>query len=236
MKFIYFFFIATLFCSANTFAQTLEIENGQVLYDKKSRPAILIKINPETKEVKKSWKKFIQKEHDVDVDGIGLFTNKDILKTEKAIVKSISDKQIDLFAKIVENEELTEISVFGSFGYDLYISPAEFPQEYAAMENIVFDFLNKLLPEYLKENVEELEDQLTDLKDNLNDKKDNIEDNKKDIAQMKEKIQALEKENKNMQKDLADEEEQVRKTATKLKVKKRNIATVKSTLQTAGDN
>lgn len=212
-------------------SQALEYNNSTINFEGKDRPAIVLTIGPETKEVKKAWKKFIQKEHDVDVDGLGLFTNKEVLRVEKAVIKSISDKQIDLFAKIVEEGESTTMSVFGSFGYNLYLSPEEFPKEYAAMENIVFDFLNKLLPDYLAENVEELEEKLSDLKKAKEDKSKTINSNEKEIAKMKKEIEEMQKQNKTLSKELIEDEKVIGQTSTKLRIKKRSLQSIGSTIE-----
>ena len=226
-------FFALLFCFSPALqSQTLEVINGTIEYEDKKRPAVMLTIDPDTKDVKKAWKKFMQKTYKVDVEGIGFLTNKEVLKIEKSVIPPISNKAMDLYAEIVENGEYTTMSVFGALGYDYLIGPEKMPAEFAAMEDLVFDFLNYFLPDYIKENVNDLEEQVVDLQKNQEDRQKQIEKNKKDIAKMKKEIESMEKENVELQESLVSGKDALQQAETKLRIKRRNLQIIENTINT----
>src|SRR5690554_7907263 len=64
---------------------------------------------------------------------------------------------MNFYTKIVENEVGSKMTVFGSFGYDIYIDKNETPEEYKVMNQMLTEFLNSYLPDYYKNQVKDTE-------------------------------------------------------------------------------
>jgi len=225
--------LVTLFLvfSLSTSAQTLEMSRAEVSYEGKSRPSIKVSLQPESKEVKKAWKKFIQNSYDADVDGFGLFSNKEILKAEAAEISSISNKKMDLFAQIVESGDQTEMQVFGAVGYDLFFGPQNYAQEFWAMEDLVIDFLVSFLPDQIQDNVDEAAETLSDLKDERADMEKDIEDKMEKIDDLKKEIVETENEIVQLKKDLITNGTSINKAEIEVRIKKRKLERVEDKLK-----
>ncbi|MFK8103712.1 MAG: hypothetical protein AB8G15_14355 [Saprospiraceae bacterium] len=189
-----------------------------------NRQAIKVKLEPGTKDVKRAFKDYMEDEKGLDIDGFGFLTNKDVLKSEGQVVSDISRNKMDLFAKIVENGDLTEMYVFGSFGYDLHITPERYPAEYRKMRSLIYGFLNDYLPGYYQEKIEGTEDLIGDLKDDkedakdaLADNRDEIEDLKKENQELSEKIKSYEDKLRNAEAKLNDRKVEKSKVTNKIK-------------------
>ena len=231
-KYLLVFFVALFSTFGILQAQTLELDNGSILYEKEKRQAVMVTMDPEPKEVKKAWKKFIQKNYDENVEGLGLFTNKEVLTSKKANIEIISEKEMDLYAEIVEVGENTQMNVFAALGYDIYLNPETHPKEYDALEGLVIDFLNDFLPDHIQENVEDIEDNLADLKDEKSTRLKKIKKNKDDVAQMEQKIKDLKKDNLDYEKEIVDLTDSIKKTESKLKIKRKGLNRVVKDLGT----
>ena len=57
-------------------------------------------MEPATKDVRDAFQDFLKKNYDVKLKGDGLFSNKDVLYAEKVKINTISDKNLDFYAKI----------------------------------------------------------------------------------------------------------------------------------------
>lgn len=190
-------------------AQELTVSDEAIEYNDQERSCIKVVLKPGTKTVKKAYKDWMEDKQDVDVDGFGFLKNKDVLKIEKENIKAISPYKMDMYARIVEKDDYTEMSVFGSMGYDLHVTPQTYPSEYRKMRTLVYSFLNDFLPGYYQEKVEETQDLIGDLKDDKSDAKDDLADNKKEIEDLK-------KENKELADKIKEYEDQLKKESVKL--------------------
>ncbi len=174
-----------LISNFNLSGQKLAVTDQTINYDDQIQPSIKVILKPNSKEVKKAYKDWMEDNQDVDVDGFGFLKNKDVLKIEKEQIKGISDNKMDLFAKIIDKGEYTEMEVFGSFGYDLHVDPTTYPHEYRRMKAIVYAFLNDYLPGYYNEIVEDTEELIGDLREDKSDANEKLVDNLDEIEKLK---------------------------------------------------
>ncbi len=217
---ISFLFLLLLTSFSGVQAQKLSLENATVEHNDVTRHAIKVKLEPSTKEVKRAFKDYMEDEKDLDIDGFGFLTNKDVLKAEGQVVSDISRNKMDLFARIVEKDDLTEMYVFGSFGYDLHINPERYPAEYRKMRSVVYGFLNNYLPGYYQEKIEGAEDLIGDLKEDKEDAKDALAANRDEIEDLK-------KRNEELSEKIKSYEDKLRNAEAKLnasKVEKSKVA------------
>jgi len=212
-------------------AQNIEIKESTIQHNDKLRPSLSVNITPDTKEVKKKWKDFMDDKYDVKVKGIGFLTNKDVLTAEKVAVNKISNKQIDFYAKVVEDGDHTRMDIFAAPGYDIYIDPKNSPRAYAGMRSVLVEFLNYYLPEFYQEQVEDAQDNYEDWVETRNDLKDDISDNINEIEDLKKEIEDLKKENKGLNHDLVDAKSKLSKAEVQLKTKKEVKQKVKSSIE-----
>ena len=78
---------------------------SSIQYDGEERPCITVRLDPDTKEIKKAWEDFVKKEYKIRLKGLGFLVKKDVLSAEKVTVKKLSDKAIDFRTRIVEEED-----------------------------------------------------------------------------------------------------------------------------------
>ncbi len=209
--------------------QTLNITNKTIVHDSKERNAIKVLIAPETKSVKKAFKDFMEDKYDVDVEGIGLFKNKDVLYTEPMVIRPISPEIMRLYAKVVEEGGQTAMYVFGQLGYSTQITPSGYYTEFGAMKNLTVDFLNDLLPDYYKDIVEDQRDAISDLEKDRDDMR-------KKISKNKDKIAELQKENEELELKLVRNKTQLEEGVETLSEKKATLKKVNTKLDKADNN
>jgi hypothetical protein len=149
------------------------------------QPSVKVILKPDSKTVKKAYKNWMEDNHDVDVDGFGFLKNKDVLKIEKSKLNGISDNKMDLYARIIDKGDYTEMNVFGSFGYDLHLDPVTYPHEYRRMKAIIYAFLNDFLPGYYEEIVEDTAELIGDIQEDKSDANEQMSDNRDEIEKLK---------------------------------------------------
>jgi hypothetical protein len=212
------------FIGQNVFSQNLMLQITETEFNKNTYPCIEVFIEPNPDEVKDAWEDFIKDNYDVKMKGNGLFTNKDVLRAEQVKFDVVSNKEMDFYTRIVEDDNQTKMCVFGSFGYDIPVSKKEYPNEFEAMEAVTKRFLKDYLPVYYKEWINQAQDKLTDLEDDRKDMKEKMEKNKKEIEK-------LTKENKELEESLIKNNTSIVETTTKLAVKKQTFSEINSRLQ-----
>lgn len=144
------FLLLTLF-AAIVFGQSpaATVNQGSTLHDGEERPCLVIRMEPSEKEVKKAWESFLEKDHKVKLKG-----NK-VMEAIEVEFPAISPKTMDFFTKIQEDKNGTEMMVFARLGYDTYLNPQDYGQEWVAMERVTKTFLTTFLSEYYNAQVDD---------------------------------------------------------------------------------
>lgn len=193
-----------LFMSA-THAQVSWITDATVQHHDKFRPGQTISLLAEPKDVKKAWKDFLNDRYDMDVEGLGFLTNKDLLTAEKVFLPTMRDHTLDIFAEIVpaENKGMakTQMTIFAAYGYDMYINRYEHREAYKEVRAMFNAFLSDFVPTFYEEKIDEMSDGIADLE---KDKMKLIEDNqdiKEDIDKSLAEIEALKKDIENLEEE-----------------------------------
>lgn len=204
-------------------AQDIEPKKGTIEHNGGERSCLVVNLDPEPKPLKKAWKSFLKDNYDFKIRGIGFLTNKDLLSAEDLVIQEISSKRLDFYTKIVEDEVGSEMKVFASFGYDIYIDENETPEEFKVMTKMLNDFLRSYLPKYYKsevkatkKKVKKLSKEVKGLKKDISKNEDNISDNKKEIEDLTEEIEELKKE-------VTEKESKLETTNVKLKERKEKL-------------
>lgn len=218
------FSLILLFSSTFLSAQKLSITDGIITYDDQDRPCIVVQIEPDTKDVKDAIKDWMDDEKDVKLRGFGFLVNKDVLTAKEIKLPEISPNEMDFYVEVLEKEEITEMKVFGSFGYNIHISKAKYPTEYRALKNMTLDFLSNYLPEYYKNKIEDTQELLSDLKEERENLKEDIEENSEEIVELKE-------ENIELNGEVSDKNIKVEKTSIKLQEQKTKLKKINEKLK-----
>ncbi len=211
------------------FSQTLEIRDVTVKYDKVEYPAIEVMIQPETDNVRDAWEHFLKDKYKVKFRGNGFLANKDVLRAEETKFKAISDKQMDFYAKIVEEDNMTRIAVFASFGYDIHVNQQNYPKEYNAMENVLKAFLQSYLPDYYKSRIADIQSAIKDLESD----REKMEKEEKDN---RDEIEKLTKRNEELSKDISEKAKSINEKKQLLRGEEQHFGEVQSKLQALGSS
>ncbi len=223
MKPFFALFVLAAFWLYPAFAQDLTIQKGVIEHNDQERRCLQVNVNPEPKTLKEAWKDYLQDHHDFKLKGIGFLANKDLLTAEQVVVEAISPKEMDFYTHIVEDENGSEMKVFAAYGYDIYISEEDTPQEYAALRDILENFLETYLPKYYNELIEETKERIEDLTDERDDIKESIADDREEIEELKEDIQELNNNLESNESKLQEVEAKLQGRKAKLKKVQRQI-------------
>lgn len=224
------FLALLILTSFNLKAQNVSPVNGTIEHNDNERPCLYVNLDPEPKPLKKAWKSFLKDNYDFKIKGIGFLTNKDLLYKEDVVITKLSSKRMDFYTQIIENEVGSEMKVFGSFGYDIYIDENETPEEYKAMKKMLNDFLKSFLPNYYKDQIKDTEKKVKKLSKTVAGLNKDIEKNNKEVEDLKEEIVDLNEEVKELTKEATEKEELLKTSETKLKERKNKLERIKRKL------
>lgn len=204
-------------------AQTLQPEKSTIEHKNIERPCLLVKLDPEPKTLKNAWIDYLKKEYDFKLRGMGWFSNKDLLHAEKVTVQKLSPKKLDFYTYIIEDENGSEMKVFASFGYDIYLNEEQYPVEFRAMNDMIVSFLKEYLPEYYNkiisesaERVKDLNKEISSLKEDINDNNSTIEKLTKEIEKYKVSVEDNSQRLKSAENKLIGRQDKLERVKTKL--------------------
>jgi peptidoglycan hydrolase CwlO-like protein len=204
-------------------AQSINPVKGTVDHNESNRPCIVVTLDPEIKTLKKSWVRFLRKEYDVKLKGIGLFRNSDLLHADQVVIEQLSFKQLDFYTQIIEGKTSSEMKVFASLGYDIYISEEVYPKEFIKINKMLTSFIKQFLPEYYSEQITISKNRVKTLKKEISSLKKRVKSNKKDIENHEEKVEELNISIKDNSEKLKSSEEELKNRENKLNNTKRKL-------------
>ncbi|MDX1476673.1 MAG: hypothetical protein R3301_03170 [Saprospiraceae bacterium] len=172
-------------------AQNINFTEESVVYDGKERMSISITMAPPADDVKQGIERWIKDKYDVKLKGTGLFANKDVLSAEETRIPVISSNMLDFYARAVPAGEMTKLNVFASFGYNVHIAPEKYPDEFAALRKLTYEFVSEFLPNWYEERITEMEDTVSDLSDEVSSLKGDIDDNLKEQEKLRKELEEL---------------------------------------------
>lgn len=228
MKAIKMILLFVMAISLHTKAQTYKIDTSEITYENKLRPCLNVNYDAAPKTVKKAWDKFFKKNYDVKIKGIGFLTNKDIITGTDVTIAAISDKRMNIYARITELATGSELKYFMSFGYDFFIGPTEYPKEFEGMKKILNDFSVQFLNDYYADAASSLtskiKSQEKDIRKNDKSIKKNTRKARKSSAEVANGLSAkntsLQMENEESRRKISD----LNKEIENIKVKQQGIS------------
>jgi cell division protein FtsB len=154
-------------------AQTFRIDTSEVSFENKLRPCLLVKYDASAKTVKKGWADYLKRNHSIKVKGIGLLTDKDIVDAEDVTINSIADKRMNMYARVSDLPAGSEMKFFVSFGYDFFIGPENYGNEFGAMHKLLNDFSINFLNDFYSDEASSMLKQIKGYENDI--KKNNKE-------------------------------------------------------------
>ena len=148
MKKIKLLFFLTVLISVKLTAQTYHIDTTSITFENKLRPCYSVSYDADPKTVKKGWSKFLKKNYKIKTKGIGLLTDKDLISSQDVTINSISDKRMNIYARITDIAGGSDMKYFMSFGYDFFIGPDNYAKEFEGMKKLLNDFSVDFLNRY----------------------------------------------------------------------------------------
>ena len=187
-------FFAFLFSSSlGINAQTIKPQDGTIMFNHNLRSCLVVNLDPEAKTLKLAWKDYLKDNYDLKLKGIGWFQNKDILYAENIKIDKISAYSMNFYTQIIENENGSEMKLFASFGYDVFIDKENKPTEYNLLNEILENFLKVYLPKYYTQEVNDIKKRVTDLTLEINKLNDDIKSDNGKMEDLKREIEELTK-------------------------------------------
>lgn len=206
-------------------AQLLTYSDGMIEYNNEMVKTINIKLDPKPGDVRSSFEKWMDNNYDVDLDGRSLlFFEKEYMSAKGVVIPEVSSRKIDVMVKVDETAaNATTLHVFASFGYDNWITLDQYPVEFMALEEIVYEYVADFLPEYYKGKVENTRENLEDLNERKEDLSDDVKDNEEEIAKLKKENQELRVKMQENQKKINNAKAKLVKRDKELKSVKRRV-------------
>lgn len=218
--FIYFALLVTLKVNA----QSLVPEKSTIEHNNSMRSCLLVKLDPEPKTLKNAWIDFLKKEYDFKLNGMGWFSNKDLLHAEEVTIQKLSSKKMDFYTYVVEDENGSEMKVFASLGYDIYLNEEQYPVEFKAMNEMIVSFLKQYLPEYYNKIINESADRVKSLNREIKSLKEDIKDNNDNIEKLSKEIEKFKA-------SIEDNSQKLKVAEIKLKGRQDKLERVRAKLQ-----
>lgn len=205
-------------------AQTIKIDKTEISYENKLRPCLSANVEPLPKELKKEWVNYLNKNYGVKLNGIGMFSDDDLLKIEDVAAIAISDKRFNLYTMITKTPEGSSMKVFASHGYDDFIGDEKYPKEFDGLNNILNKFLLEELNHFYTSKNNKLTGDLKDMNDKRVSERKSIESNKSKIYDLNKEIAILQvpKDNTNAA-DIKDNEKLNKLNAKKTNLENQNL-------------
>lgn len=216
------FLVTNMITSA--FAQKLNVSDTTIQHDGLERACIVVLMDPDVKTIKGQIQNWLRSEHKVRLKGFGFLANADVLIAEKVSLSQISTKQMDFFVRVLQRGDYSEMCVFASLGYNIHITPEDYPSEYGEMKKLVFDFLDDFLPTWYQEQLEETQKLIEDLQKEQSKLTANITRNEKEIEK-------LTKQNEGMHEELGKIETGLQKNAEIIVVQRGKLNGIHTNLE-----
>jgi len=175
----------------NSKAQTIKVIDTEISFENKLRPALSANTDPEQDALESAWKSYMKKNFDIKFKSSSFSSNENLLAANDITVIKISDKRLNLKARISGTANGSEIKVFASFGYDIFINKNDYPKEHEALKSIITNFLLEFLTDFYNREIKETTKKIHKLNNKKISLLKSIEKNNKKITKSEAKLSKL---------------------------------------------
>lgn len=195
--------------------------------------------NSETKDLHRAWKRFMRKEHDVDLDTYERDSHEQYrLEAEETKIEAVSNLRMNLYTEIQDGQPGLMFIVLAAPGYDIYLGTDTYPEEYEKLKELTKAFLIDFYKSYCPQRISELEKTIKDLEKEIKDQKDDSEDKSKEnadlsqaLAENPENKDELKKQVKENLDKIEDNNEKIEELEKKIKEYREQIEKLQERLQ-----
>ena len=212
-------------------AQNFKVKDATIIHKGKVRPSMQTMVEPAPKEVKKAWDDYLGDKYNVNLKGIGLFANKDILKAEAVRLGRIDQESVTLFTRVVREGDMSKIDVFARREKDKYLGPGDKGKEYKSMKKVFKDFLGDYLSTYYLEQFNALQDEINDMEKNRIDLEEENIKLTEDIQKNETSISEMTQENEEMARQIENNKLKVDESVSKINTKRTALKTIKDKMK-----
>lgn len=203
--------------SLHALSQTYKIDTSEISFENKLRPCLSVFYDASAKTTKSAWVKFFKKNYKINVKGLGLLSNKDIIEAKDITIGSISDKRMNMYARVIDHANGSEMKFFMSFGYDFFIGPADYSKEFGGMKIILNDFSVKFLNNYYASEASSLTRKIKKLEKDQKSKRNDISKNLKKARKESSAVATgLEVKNNSIQREIEEIDTEIKNIKTEL--------------------
>jgi hypothetical protein len=181
---LFVFAIVLTFSTLVLNAQTLRIDSSQISFEGKVRPCLSAQVDSDQDALAAGWASYLKSIYKIKLKGFGLFSNSDVFEAKDIIVLELSDKRLNFYTKIIPVSSGSQINVFASYGYDLFIGSSSYPHEYKVLGDMLHDFLLKYLNNYYSDKVKSISKEVKGLNNEKLKRLKKIEKNNKKIFKL----------------------------------------------------
>ncbi|MGK2862091.1 MAG: hypothetical protein ACSLE0_09175 [Chitinophagaceae bacterium] len=165
--------------SYNASGQTYRIDTSEISFENKLRACLFVTYDADARTVKKAGDHFLKKNYDIRMKGVGLFSDKNLISAKDVRVAAITDKRMDLYTRLTDVADGSEMKYFMSFGYDFFIGPQNYATEFSGMKKLLNDFSIQFLNDYYSTEASKMAGQIKRLERDIKNKDKQISKNNK---------------------------------------------------------
>ncbi|MCI5056847.1 MAG: hypothetical protein MRY83_12105 [Flavobacteriales bacterium] len=153
---------------------------------------------------KKEWAKYLRKNHEIKLEGIGLFQNKDVLTATDVDVDQLSENSVNLvtvFESVSKNQTIMHVFLNGGYG-PYKTSFSEDDKEMKNLRGLVTDFVGEYKAEYYDDEIKAKEKEIESLVDERWEMIQKNRDLRSEILDNQRTINDLERENADLRMEM----------------------------------
>jgi septal ring factor EnvC (AmiA/AmiB activator) len=197
------------------YSQTVNVVEVSADFSNGRSNAIETKIlKSDSKTVEKAWSK-LMKDYDAKV------SSKKEIFADDALIKSISDNTIDVYAIVKQERKSEDVQLIVSFDLGgAYLSSSQHPAQYNAAVKIIQDFAIQLITEAYNEMISNEEKEL----DNIVKDRDRVKKDKEYLEKQNEDYLDKIEKNKN---EIEEKEKELKEKNSEIEEKSKEIEQIK---------
>lgn len=204
----------------------LIVSEGIAVLDDVPRNGFSVALAGEEKDIINAFEEFIEKSN--KKYNVKSFFKK--ISAEDLFVPEFSDKHFNLNAQVRESESKIELWYWVSFGTDIYVNSAAYPEEASKCKDLLKEFAQKYYSDFIEADLAEIDEVREKSIDAIDNTKDEIADLKKDQLKEEKKKEKLESKRVKLDEKLADLNIAIQENIAEVQGKDSEISVIDSKL------
>ncbi|TVR80718.1 MAG: hypothetical protein EA412_04275 [Chitinophagaceae bacterium] len=187
------------------------IRETTYMHNDKQRPAIVVTVDPDVREITSEWASYWRSEYRVRLRG-----RRGSQSAENVSIEALNNRNFDLYTETKREDGKTRMYVFAAFGYDIYFGDSQYQNEFDWLKKQLDNFLSGYLSSYYRDlirsnerDLKRVERDLSRLVSNTERAERNFNKNKSDIEKLQKENKALEEQIKQGRSEITTLEQQV---------------------------